>query len=87
MSIFFFIIAIGCAVWGIISAMCITSYLSKQGVKINYLLIRILIIKYVHQYAKMTREKYGKSGVWYYSYIISMNLALIFVIIGLILKS
>lgn len=86
MSTYFFIIAIGCGIWGIISSICITSYLSKHGVKINYIFIRILIIKYVHQYAKMTREENNKPGPWFYSYIISMNLALVFAIIGLILR-
>ncbi len=50
MSTYFFTIAIGCAIWGIVSSISITSYLSKRGVKINYIFIRILIIKYVHQY-------------------------------------
>ncbi len=86
MSTPFFVIAIGCVVWGIVSSICIMSYLSKRSVKINYIFIKILIIKYVHQYAKITKEEKGKPGPWFYSYIISMNFALIFAIIGFILR-
>lgn len=74
-------------VWGVVSAIVITSYLSQRGVKINFLLLRIMIIKYVHQYHELTRNESGRPGPWFYSYILSMNLALILAVIGLILKA
>ena len=86
MNILFFVIAILSAVWGVISSIFITDYLSKHGVKINYLLIRVMILKYIHQYSKMTTEENGKSGLWYYSFVISMNLTLISAIIGIVLR-
>ena len=72
--------------WGAVSSIAITSFLSKRGHKINYLFLRVLILKYIHEYAKIIKEKTGKTGGWFYSYIISMNLALLFALIGLILK-
>ncbi|MCK4991660.1 MAG: hypothetical protein KAS29_14280 [Bacteroidales bacterium] len=72
--------------WGAVSAIAIASFLSKKGHKIIFLFFRILILKYIHQYAEITKNETGKRGGWFYSYIISMNLALIFAIIGLILK-
>ena len=72
--------------WGVVSAIAIASFLSKKGHKISFIFFRILILKYIHQYAKITKEETGKRGGWFYSYIISMNSALIFAIIGLILK-
>ena len=77
------IISVG---WGVVSSIAITSYLSKKGHKINYLFLRVLILKYLHQYSKITKEETGKIGGWFWSYIISMNLALLFALIGFIFK-
>ena len=77
------IISVG---WGVVSSIAITSYLSKKGHKINYLFLRVLILKYLHQYSKITKEETGKAGGWFWSYIVSMNLALLFALIGLIIK-
>lgn len=87
MSMLFFKIALVCAAWGIVSAIAIVSYISRRGQKINYLLLRIMIYKYIHSYSEMTREERGRPGFWFYSYIVSMNLALVFVIIGAVLKA
>ena len=82
----FFILAIINAAWGIVSAIAITSFLSKRGIKINFLFFRVLVLKYIHQYHKITKQENGKSGPWFYSYIISMNLVLAFAIVGIVLK-
>ncbi len=83
----FFILAIASAWWGIVSSIVIVSFLKKHGIRINYLLLRILILKYLHQYHQITQQETGKPGPWFYSYIISMLLALIFMIIGIVLIS
>ena len=87
MSNLFFVLAIICAVSGVVSSIVIASLLSKRGIKINYPFIRVLIIKYVHQYRKITQQETGKPGPWFYSFVISMNLALIFAITGFVLKA
>jgi uncharacterized oligopeptide transporter (OPT) family protein len=86
MSDIFFILAILSAVWGIVSSIVISSFLSKRGIKINLLFFRILVLKYIHQYHRITMQENGKPGPWFYSYIISMNLALVFAIVGIVLK-
>jgi hypothetical protein len=86
MSYLFFILAILSAAWGVASSIVTASFLSKRGIKINLLFFRILVLKYIHQYHKITRQKNGKPGPWFYSYITSMNLALIFVILGIVAK-
>ncbi|UCC11640.1 MAG: hypothetical protein JSW02_09870 [candidate division WOR-3 bacterium] len=83
----FFVLAIISAWWGIVSSIVILSFLKKRGIRINYLLLRILILKYLHQYHQITRQETGKPGPWFYSYIISMLLALTFMIIGIVLIS
>ncbi len=86
-STIFFVLAIVSAWWGIVSSIVIVSFLKKRGTKINYLLLRILILKYIHQYHQITQQETGKTGPWFYSYIIAMLLALIFMIIGIVLIS
>jgi hypothetical protein len=86
MSDLFFVLAILSAAWGIVSSIVIASFLSKRGIKVSRLFFRILVLRYIHQYHEITRQENGKPGLWFYSYIISMNLALIFVIVGMVLK-
>ena len=87
MSNLFLGLAILSVVWGIVSSMIIVSYLSRRGVKINFLFIRILILKYIHQYHQLTRQETGKPGPWFYSYVVSVLLALAFAILGLSLRA
>jgi hypothetical protein len=86
MSNVLFGIAIVGVVWGIVSVIAMVSYISKRGHKISILFIRLLMFKYVHQYSVITRQENGKSGGWFYSFIVSMNFALVCVIIGALLK-
>ena len=86
MSELFFVLAILSAGWGIVSSIVIASFLSKRGIKINLLFFRILVLKYIHQYHGITTQENGKPGPWFYSYIISMNLALALAILGIVFK-
>ena len=85
-STLFFILALIGVVWGIATSIMITSFLSKRGVKINYLFIRLFIFRYVGQYRKITIEETGNPGPLFYSFITAWNLALLFAIVGIILK-
>jgi hypothetical protein len=86
MSQILFKIALVFVCWGIVSAINIASYVSKRGHKISIIFFRIMIYKYIHQYTEITKEETGKIGPWFYHYIISMNMALVFVVVGIILK-
>ena len=82
----FIILAIVCVLFGVVSSIMITAFLSKRGIKINYLLIRIYIYKYINQYRKITKEENGKVGSLFYLFIVSFSLTLLFAIVGMILK-
>ena len=82
----FLILAIVCVLCGVVSSIMLISFLSERGIKINYFLIRIYIIKYTNQYRKITEEETGKVGPLYYSSVVSFILALTFAIVGAILK-
>ncbi len=86
MSNFLFVLALISVAYGIFAAIMITSFLSERGIKINYIFIRIFILKYIHEYKKITTEENGKPGQWFYAYIISMNTALVLVVVGIILR-
>jgi len=86
-SNFFLVLAIISVLCGVLFSIMITAFISKRGTKINYLLIRIYIFKYVNQYRKITIEENGKVGPLFYPFIVSFILALIFAIVGAILKN
>ena len=70
----------------IIFAIMIVNEVSKRGVKISFLWLRLYIIKYIHEYRKLTKEETGKVGPLYYPCVVSVNLALILAIAGLLLR-
>ena len=86
MGMLFLVLALISIVFGIVFMIMITSYLSKHGIKINYILLRLYIIKYVHQYRSITKEESGKPGPLFYPFVASIGLALFFAVIGVILK-
>ena len=86
MSTFFFILALIGVAWGIVTSIMITSFLSRRGIKINYLFLRLFIFRYVSQYRKITMEETGKPGPLFYSSIAAWNLALLFAVVGIILE-
>ena len=86
MSTLFFILALISIVCGIAASVMIASFLSKRGVRINYLFIRLFIFRYVRQYRKITMEETGKPGPLFYWFITSWNLALVFAIVGIVLE-
>ena len=86
MSNVFLVMALVSVFWGIVSSIKIVSFLMSRWHKINFFLYRLMIIKYVHDYQVITTEENGSAGPWFYSYVTSMNLALVFAIIGMILK-
>ena len=86
MSNLFLMLALVSVILGVFAQIMIVSFLSKRGIKINYLLLKVLIVRYVQQYKRITTEENGKPGPWFYSFITSMSLTLLFAVVGLILK-
>jgi len=82
MANIFLMLSLVCVVLWIILAMMIVHELSKRGVKINFFLLRLLIIKYIQQYKQITLAETGKVGPLFYPCIVSINMTLIFAVIG-----
>ncbi|MFH1198086.1 MAG: hypothetical protein V1720_20460 [bacterium] len=82
-SLFLAIALIG-VVWGIISLMNMVSYCYRKGIKINWAFLNLFMLKYISEYRRITTKENGKSGFWFYSFIVSMNSALVSVVIYLL---
>jgi hypothetical protein len=70
----------------VIFSMMIVNEVSKRGVKINFVLLRLYLIKYISQYKQITLKETGKIGPLYYPCVVSVGLALVLAIVGLILR-
>jgi hypothetical protein len=70
----------------VIFSIMIVHRLSKSGVKINFILLRLYLVKYIHQYEQITLKETGKIGPLFYPCIVSIILALVLAIVGLVLR-
>ena len=86
MSTPFLVLAFISVAVGIVSSIAITAYVSERGIKINYFLWRIMIFKYFNEYVAMTKKENGMPGAWYYTFVVAMILAVVFVVIGIAVK-
>lgn len=86
MSNLFLILAMTSVLWAVASSLVIASFLSKRGIRINYPFLKVLMLKYIHQYRTITIQESGRPGPWFYSFVISMNLALLLAVVGIILR-
>lgn len=80
------ILAVVFLVLFVVFAMAIVHEVSKRGVKISFLWLRLYIIKYIHQYRQLTRQETGKVGPLFYPCILSINLALVCAIAAAVLS-
>jgi hypothetical protein len=86
MSTPFLVLALISVAVGVASSVAVTAYVSRHGIKVNYFLWRGMIFKYLNDYAAMTRKETGRAGAWYYTFIMAMILALVFVVVGIAVK-
>lgn len=84
--ILFMSLAIAAAAIYVVFSMLIVHELQKRNVKINFFFLRLFLLKYANQYKEMTRRETGKVGPLFYGWLVSINAALVFVILGLVLR-
>jgi hypothetical protein len=70
----------------VVFSIMIVHQLTRRGVKINFFLLRLYVIKYIHQYKQLTLKETGRVGPLYYPCIVSVSLALVLAIAGLLLR-
>lgn len=81
MSIALGSLAVLCGIWGVVAALLIAADLHGRGVPVSYVWLRVLILKYLGQYAKITQEETGRVGPLFYHYVVPLNVALVLCVI------
>ena len=85
-TILFAVIAGIALIWYVVSSIMIYNELKKRNVKVNFLIIRFMIIPYANKYKEITKNETGKVGSLFYHWIISINVVLVFAVATIILK-
>jgi hypothetical protein len=70
-----------CGIWAVVAAVLIAKDLNRRGVRISVIWFRLLILKYLHQYSKITQEETGRVGPLFYHYVVPLNVALVLAIV------
>jgi hypothetical protein len=70
-----------CAVWSVTASLLIARDLEKRGIPISFFWLRLMILKYLHQYSKITREETGRVGSLFYHYVVPLNVAVVAVLV------
>ena len=73
-------------VWAVVAAILIAADLHKRGIAVNVIWLRVLILKYLHEYARVTREETGRVGPLFYHYVVPLNVALVLVVVLVIVS-
>ncbi len=74
-------LALVCAVWAVTASLLIARDLQKRGVSVSFVWLRVMILKYLHQYSRITQEETGHVGPLFYHYVVPLNVALVLVIV------
>jgi len=82
----FLILALPCAIAGVVLMMVMVGALHDRGHKINWIFLRLFIPKYICQYRSITAEESGRPAPPFFAFVVLMNLALVFVLLGLWLR-
>lgn len=75
------VIGLLCAVWAVTASILIARDVQRRGVTVSYLWLRLMILKYLHDYARLTREENGRVGPLFYHYVVPLNVALVIVVV------
>lgn len=70
-----------CVAWAVVAAVMIAANLHKRGIPISFVWFRLMVLKYLHEYAKLTREETGKVGPLFFHYVVPLNIALVIMIV------
>jgi len=74
-------IALVCAVWAVTASILIARDLSRRGFPVSILWLRVMILKYLGQYARVTQDETGRVGPLFYHYVVPLNVALVIAVV------
>lgn len=64
-----------CAVWTATSAVLVSRFLEQRGHSISFFRFRAMILTYLEQYRRITREETGRVGPLFYHYVVPLYVA------------
>ena len=64
------------ATWHVVASIMVVQNLRRRGLPVNFLLIRLLLPKYLNQYRGITTRETGHCGSLFYHAVISILIAL-----------
>jgi hypothetical protein len=74
-----------CVVWSVVAAILIARDLEKRGMPVSFFWLRLMILKYVYDYRRITKEETGRVGPLFYHYVVPLNVALLLLVVFLFL--
>ncbi|MGD9148199.1 MAG: hypothetical protein PVI80_21730 [Anaerolineae bacterium] len=74
-----------CALWAVTAAMLIARELDRRGMPVSFVWLRLMILKYLYQYVKITRQETGRIGPLFYHYVVPLNVALVLAVAMLVI--
>jgi hypothetical protein len=83
----FLVLAVLCGIFATVSAVLVTRFLDQRGLTTPFPFIRLFLFRNLGRYKEITRSETGKAGPLFYSYVISINAALVLALIALALRS
>ena len=81
------VLAVVSGVWASIAAFRMGAWLTRHGVKINWLWYRATMPWYVHRYKVMTTEMDGRPGPLFAQFLVAINAALVLGILAVVLTA
>ena len=72
------VLAVICAICAVTSAMIITGALAQRGIKTPFPFIGVMLFRNLGRYREATLRETGRVGPLFYSYVVPINLALLF---------
>jgi hypothetical protein len=80
------VVAFICVVCAVISAILLTRALDQYGLTTPFPLVGLFLFKNLGRYKEITRSETGKVGPLYFTYIISINTALVLVLAAVAIR-
>lgn len=80
------LIAAGGAIWFTVYSIMMCDYLQKHGRKVNFLLLRLYLPKYINEYKEMTAAESGQPGILYGRALIGINVTLVFAVLAIVVR-
>ena len=78
---FLLVLALICVLWAVAASILIARDIDRRGLPVSILWLRLMILKYLHQYATITKEETGRVGPLFYHYVVPLNVALVLVVV------